>query len=67
MLSPAPQANQHARGVRTKMITAIHHVNVTVAAELETAAKNFYGAVLGLKQIPKPADVAPKRRVVRNR
>ncbi len=36
------------------MITALHHVNVTVPAELETAAKNFYGSVLGLKQIPKP-------------
>lgn len=37
------------------MITALHHVNVTVPAELEAAAKGFYGAVLGLKQIPKPA------------
>ena len=36
------------------MITALHHVNVTVPAELEAAAKHFYGAVLGLKQIPKP-------------
>lgn len=36
------------------MITALHHVNVTVSAELEAAAKEFYGAVLGLKQIPKP-------------
>lgn len=37
------------------MITALHHVNITVTAELEAAAKDFYGAVLGLKQIPKPA------------
>ena len=37
------------------MITALHHVNVTVPAQLEAAAKNFYGHVLGLKQIPKPA------------
>ena len=37
------------------MITALHHVNVTVPAELEAAAKTFYGVVLGLKQIPKPA------------
>lgn len=37
------------------MITALHHVNVTVPAELEDAAKQFYGLVLGLKQIPKPA------------
>ncbi len=37
------------------MVTALHHVNVTVPAEREVAAKNFYGVVLGLKQIPKPA------------
>ncbi len=37
------------------MVTALHHVNVTVPAELEAAAKDFYGSVLGLKQIPKPA------------
>src|ERR1043166_3825105 len=37
------------------MVTALHHVNVTVPAELEAAAKTFYGSVLGLKQIPKPA------------
>lgn len=38
-----------------KMITVLHHVNVTVPSELEDAAKEFYGSVLGLKQIPKPA------------
>ncbi len=37
------------------MVTALHHVNVTVPAELEAAAKEFYGSVLGLQQIPKPA------------
>jgi catechol 2,3-dioxygenase-like lactoylglutathione lyase family enzyme len=37
------------------MVTALHHVNVTVPPELEQAAKDFYGAVLGLQQIPKPA------------
>jgi|SRR5690242_21558800 len=36
------------------MVTLLHHVNVTVPAELEVAAKNFYGAVLGLQQVPKP-------------
>src|SRR2546429_9922263 len=36
------------------MVTALHHVNVTVPAELEAAAKEFYGSVLGLKQVPKP-------------
>jgi predicted enzyme related to lactoylglutathione lyase len=28
---------------------------VTVPADLEAAAKEFYGSVLGLKQVPKPA------------
>lgn len=37
------------------MVTQLHHVNVTVPAELEQAAKEFYGSVLGLKQVPKPA------------
>ena len=37
------------------MATALHHVNVTVSPEREAAAKKFYGPVLGLKQIPKPA------------
>ena len=37
------------------MVTALHHVNVTVPPELEAAAKEFYGSLLGLKQISKPA------------
>lgn len=41
------------------MVTALHHVNVTVAPELEAATKEFYGAVLGLKQVPKPAAARP--------
>ena len=41
------------------MVTALHHVNVTVPAELEAAAKEFYGVLLGLNQIPKPATSRP--------
>ncbi|HYR76900.1 MAG TPA: VOC family protein [Pyrinomonadaceae bacterium] len=37
------------------MVTALHHVNVTVAPALEAATKEFYGSVLGLRQVPKPA------------
>lgn len=40
---------------RPIMIIALHHVNVTVPSELEAAAKQFYGSVLGLQQVPKPA------------
>ena len=36
------------------MIT-LHHVNVTVPAELEQQTKRFYGEVLGLEQVPKPS------------
>ena len=36
-------------------IIAVNHVNVTVPAALEAAAKDFYREVLGLPQIPKPA------------
>lgn len=36
------------------MVVALHHVNVTVPPELEQAAKEFYGAVVGLQEIPKP-------------
>ena len=32
----------------------LHHVNVTVPAALEEAAKSFYGDLLGLEQIEKP-------------
>jgi len=37
------------------MIIALHHVNVTVPPEFEEATKQFYGSVLGLRQVPKPA------------
>ena len=37
------------------MVTQLHHVNVTVPPELEAATKEFYGGVLGLEQVPKPA------------
>jgi catechol 2,3-dioxygenase-like lactoylglutathione lyase family enzyme len=37
------------------MVTQLHHVNVTVPPELEAATKEFYGSVLGLPEVPKPA------------
>ena len=37
------------------MVVALHHVNVTVPPELERETKEFYGEVLGLKQVPKPS------------
>ncbi|MDQ6654126.1 MAG: VOC family protein [Acidobacteriota bacterium] len=35
-------------------LVGINHVNVTVPAAFELAARQFYGDVLGLRQIPKP-------------
>ncbi|MFN2576723.1 MAG: VOC family protein [Pyrinomonadaceae bacterium] len=37
------------------MVTALHHVNVTVSSEQEAATKKFYGSLLGLEQVAKPA------------
>jgi len=36
-------------------VVSLSHVNITVPAEAEAAAKTFYQTVLGLKEIPKPA------------
>jgi catechol 2,3-dioxygenase-like lactoylglutathione lyase family enzyme len=41
------------------MIKQLHHVNVTVPRELETATKKFYGSVLGLQELPKPEGTRP--------
>jgi catechol 2,3-dioxygenase-like lactoylglutathione lyase family enzyme len=38
------------------MNAQIHHVNVTVPKSLEDAAKDFYGVVMGLEEVPKPED-----------
>ncbi len=35
-------------------VVELSHVNVTVPASAEAAAKTFYETVLGLKEIPKP-------------
>lgn len=37
-------------------ITELSHVNVTVPQALEEASKHFYGTVMGLKEVPKPAE-----------
>ena len=36
------------------MNAVLHHVNVTVPRSLESAAKHFYGEVMGLEEVPKP-------------
>ena len=39
-------------------VTGIHHVQVAAPAGCEAAARGFYGALLGLEEIPKPAALA---------
>lgn len=37
-------------------VIELNHVNVTVPKMMEEAAKEFYGSVLGLKEVPKPEE-----------
>src|SRR5437762_4627557 len=55
MRAGCPRTADRMSALLSAMITALHHVNVTVPAELEAATKEFYALVLGLKQIPKPS------------
>ena len=36
-------------------ITEMNHVQISVPGSAEEASKHFYGAILGLQEIPKPA------------
>jgi len=38
------------------MKASIHHVNVTVPKAVEENAKHFYGVVMGLQEVAKPAE-----------
>ncbi len=39
----------------TISIVALQHVNIRVPPAVEAAAKTFYGSLLGLHEVPKPA------------
>jgi catechol 2,3-dioxygenase-like lactoylglutathione lyase family enzyme len=41
-------------------VTRLDHVNVTVPRELEAAAKEFYGSILGLHEVAKPRGSAKR-------
>lgn len=41
-------------------VTSLQHVNVRVQPAVEDAAKEFYGTVLGLREVPKPEDAAAR-------
>lgn len=38
-------------------VISLEHVNVRVAPEVEEATKHFYGTVLGMQEVPKPAEL----------
>ena len=40
-------------------VVALDHVNIVCSPELEEETRRFYGEVLGLEQIPKPASQRP--------
>lgn len=40
------------------MILAIHHAQITIPKDAEDEARAFYCGVLGLNEIPKPAELA---------
>ncbi len=40
--------------------TAIDHVQLAMPAAQEEAARNFYSALLGMKEIPKPEELAKR-------
>lgn len=42
------------------MITALHHVQLSVAAGSEPALRRFYGGMLGMIEVPKPAALAAR-------
>lgn len=41
-------------------IVSLQHVNVRVSPAVEAAAKEFYGTLLGLREVPKPEDAAAR-------
>jgi catechol 2,3-dioxygenase-like lactoylglutathione lyase family enzyme len=45
------------RGAR---LVGLHHVQLAMPPGEEEAAVKFYGAILGLDQVPKPADLSPR-------
>ena len=44
----------------TYPFSAIDHVQLAMPAEEEDRARAFYGALLGMKEVPKPAELAKR-------
>jgi catechol 2,3-dioxygenase-like lactoylglutathione lyase family enzyme len=41
-------------------ITDIHHVQLAMPPDEEDAGRTFYGDLLGLPEVPKPSELAPR-------
>ncbi|MFZ1009728.1 MAG: VOC family protein [Candidatus Sulfotelmatobacter sp.] len=46
--------------MREPPFTAIDHVQLAMPASEEEKARDFYGGLLGMKEIPKPAELAKR-------
>jgi catechol 2,3-dioxygenase-like lactoylglutathione lyase family enzyme len=44
----------------TYAITGLHHVQLAMPPEEEEAARAFYGDLLGMTEVPKPDELAPR-------
>jgi catechol 2,3-dioxygenase-like lactoylglutathione lyase family enzyme len=41
-------------------LTGIHHIQLAMPVGEEDAGRRFYGDILGLSEIPKPSELAPR-------
>ena len=41
-------------------ITGIHHIQLAMPPDEEEAGREFYGDLLGLPEVPKPSELAPR-------
>jgi catechol 2,3-dioxygenase-like lactoylglutathione lyase family enzyme len=44
----------------TYAITGIHHIQLAMPPDEEEAGRTFYGELLGLPEVPKPSELAPR-------
>ena len=41
-------------------VTGLHHIQIAMPPGEETAGRAFYGDLLGLPEVPKPSELAPR-------
>lgn len=55
-----PSAFGTLRPTMTYELTGIHHIQVAMPPGEEEAGRRFYGELLGLPEVPKPSELAPR-------